>query len=441
MLLPFGRAYPVDPVHPFAVRKLIAAARAGMVVVFPEGRLTVTGRPMKIYDGAAFIAAKAGAPIVPVRIDGLEPTVFSRVSGAQVRRRWFPRVKVTILPPLPPGDALAARLRATMRDLPFATFNIERTVIAALTDAARRHGGRRYIIADQSGRSERHRALITRAARLGARLAPLGAIGKAVGVMLPNDCDTVAVILGLMAAGRVPAMVDCSRDPESVLSWCRAANITTIVTSAACLEDPRLAGLTASVAHVAGIVLAKELQDAEHDASAASPTGTTRLGDPALILHGSDDRGVVHTHRDLLSHAAHILAHVDLTRTDRVFTALPLSHRSGFMAGVLVPLLSGARSMLYAGSRYPGLVADALYNANATVLFDSVANLADYARAANSFDFRSLRYVFACDGPVEPDLQRAFHDKFGLRVLPCPGCLEPAVPVAPSIPIRAAQAA
>lgn len=456
VVLRFGRAHPVDPVHPFAVRKLIAAARSGeTVVVFPEGRLTVTGRPMKIYDGAAFIAAKAGVPLIPVRIDGIEPSPFSRVSGAQVRRRWFPRVKVTIFPALRPGDpwldgrachhALAARLRGVMLDLPFATFNIERTIIEATTASARAHGGRRCIIADQSGRSERHRALLARAAKLGARLAPLSAPGKAVGVLLPNDCDAVAAVLGLIAAGRVPAMIDCGRDPEPVLLWCRATDMNTVVTSRACLQDRTLAGLVASLAHIVRIVLIEELDRVDFALGATGPhkllVDLVRPGDSALILHGSHDRVVVFSHRDLLSRAARILAHVDLTRTDRIFSALPLSHPMGFMAGALLPLLCGARSMLYAGSSHPGLVADALYNSNATVLFDTVANLAGYARTANPLDFRSLRYVFACDGPIAPELQQAFHEKFGLRILPCPGRPEAEELMTQSLPIRDAQAA
>src|SRR5262245_40786238 len=94
-------AMPLDPMKPMAVRTLIDAVKAGnALIIFPEGRITVTGSLMKVYDGAAMIADKSNAEIVPVRIEGLEQTPFSRLSKGQVRRKWFPKVKVTVLEPV-----------------------------------------------------------------------------------------------------------------------------------------------------------------------------------------------------------------------------------------------------------------------------------------------------------------------------------------------------
>ena len=78
--LPFVRTMALDPLKPMALRTIINAVRDGnMLVIFPEGRITVTGSLMKIYDGAAMIADKSDAMVVPVRIDGPERTIFSRL--------------------------------------------------------------------------------------------------------------------------------------------------------------------------------------------------------------------------------------------------------------------------------------------------------------------------------------------------------------------------
>ncbi|MFN3351666.1 MFS transporter, partial [Pseudorhodoplanes sp.] len=67
------RALPIDPLKPMATRTLIQAVASGeTLIIFPEGRITVTGSLMKVYDGAGMIADKSDAVIVPIRIEGLE---------------------------------------------------------------------------------------------------------------------------------------------------------------------------------------------------------------------------------------------------------------------------------------------------------------------------------------------------------------------------------
>ena len=91
-LLAGADIFPMDPTRPMATKSLVKALREGrQCVIFPEGRLNVTGGAlMKIYDGPALIADKGEAMVLPVRIDGVEFTPFSRLasrSGGRLRRR------------------------------------------------------------------------------------------------------------------------------------------------------------------------------------------------------------------------------------------------------------------------------------------------------------------------------------------------------------------
>ncbi len=82
---------PIDPANAMALRSLVDMMRRGRrVVIFPEGRITVTGGLMKIYEGPAAVAQMARGHVIPVRIDGAHLTPFSRLAG-KLPTVLFPR--------------------------------------------------------------------------------------------------------------------------------------------------------------------------------------------------------------------------------------------------------------------------------------------------------------------------------------------------------------
>src|SRR4029077_18966028 len=166
------RAMPLDPTKPMATRTLINAVKGGEpLIIFPEGRITVTGSLMKVYDGAGLIADKSGAMVVPIRIKGFDATYFSRVARYQVRRRLFPKVRVTILPsvkfavdPALRGkhrrQAAGAALYQIMSELVFRTTSTDRTVVQAVIAAANAYGRGRIAVEDPLAGALSYRKLL-----------------------------------------------------------------------------------------------------------------------------------------------------------------------------------------------------------------------------------------------------------------------------------------
>ncbi len=142
--LKLAQFYTIDPTRPLGMRHLIQAVKDGTsLVIFPEGRLTVTGGLMKVYDGTAMIADKADAPVIPVRIDGLERSHFGYLSKYQTKKAWFPKITVTILPPVrlkidqalrgkARRQAAGAALQDIMTDSAVLTTPIDQTLFEAL---------------------------------------------------------------------------------------------------------------------------------------------------------------------------------------------------------------------------------------------------------------------------------------------------------------------
>src|SRR5262245_34410641 len=139
-------AMPVDPTNPLSIRSMIRAVERGSAcIIFPEGRITTTGALMKVYEGPAVIAERTNASLVPVRIEGVEFTPFSRLGG-KVRRRLFPTIRLRVLPPrqLTTPDGLTGRARraALRRALAdemvtsmFTTARVDTTLFDALLEA------------------------------------------------------------------------------------------------------------------------------------------------------------------------------------------------------------------------------------------------------------------------------------------------------------------
>jgi acyl-[acyl-carrier-protein]-phospholipid O-acyltransferase/long-chain-fatty-acid--[acyl-carrier-protein] ligase len=457
-VLKLVRAMPLDPARPLATRTLIHLVRSGeSLVIFPEGRITVTGQLMKVYDGAALIAEKSGAKIVPVRIDGLEATIFSRLDRTQVRRRWFPKVTVTVLEPvrLVVDDALKGKARRhaagavlyqIMSDLIFRTTPIDRTIVEAVVEAARIQGRRRVAVEDPVAGRLGYRKLLVAARVIGGKLMPYAGNGDAIGIMLPNANGTAVTLLGAMSAGRVPAMINFTAGAANIRAACTAAEVRTIVTSRAFVEKARLDRLVAAVAETVRFVY---LEDLRRTVSLADRLRGLLSWRRPLVPAGPDDRaailftsgsegmpkGVVLSHKNMLCNAAQASARIDFGRTDTVFNALPVFHAFGLTVGLLLPLISGVRVFLYPSPLHYRIVPELVYGVNATILFGTDTFLSGYAGAAHPYDFRSVRYVLAGAEPVKEATRRLWAEKFGLRILEGYGVTETAPALALNTPM------
>ena len=452
------RALPLDPLKPMAVRSLIDAVKAGdALIIFPEGRITVTGSLMKVYDGAAMIADKSNAEIVPVRIEGLEQTPFGRLSREQVRRRWFPKVRVTILEPVrltvdpdlkgrKRRQAAGAALYGIMSDLVFRTTSTDYTVPEAVIRAADMYGRRRVAIEDPVSGPLTYKRLLTAAAVLGAKLMPLAGQGRALGVMLPNANGAVVTILGLMSAGRMPAMINFTAGAANILAACKAAQIDTILSSRVFIEKGKLAKLVAAIESEVAIIYLEDiragitLRDKIRGLlNAEKPLVSRKPDDWAAILFTSGSeglpKGVVLSHRNMLTNTAQAAARIDFGREDKVFNVLPIFHSFGLTIGVVLPLVSGVRTYLYPSPLHYRTVAELIYAVNATILFGTDTFLNGYARVAHPYDFRSLRYILAGAEPVKEATRRTYMEKFGLRILEGYGVTETAPALALNTPM------
>jgi acyl-[acyl-carrier-protein]-phospholipid O-acyltransferase/long-chain-fatty-acid--[acyl-carrier-protein] ligase len=450
------RSFPVDPANPFSTKSMIRAVREGdTLVVFPEGRITTTGALMKVYEGAGMVADRAEALVVPVRIDGLQFTPLSRMPR-DIRRRWFPRLSLTVMAPLRldvPAEIMGrARrrrvgtlLQGVMENSAFATAATSRTLFAALLDAKARFGARTEIAEDIDRAPLTYRRLTLGAVVLGRRLTKLAPPGGRVGVMLPNANGALATFFALQAFDRVPAMLNFSAGADAMLSACTAACVDTVLTSRAFVARAKLEGMVERMGRQVRFVWLDDIK-AEIglgaklrglvDARLARflPGARAQADAPAVVLFTSGSegtpKGVVLGHRNILANIAQVASVVDFNQADRVFNAMPMFHSFGLTGGTLLPLLSGVRVFFYPSPLHYRIVPELIYETNSTICFGTDTFLTGWARFAHPYDFHAIRYIFAGAERVRDETRRLYAERFGVRVLEGYGATETAPVIA-----------
>lgn len=453
--------FPLDPTNPYSIKSLIKEVENGKhCVIFPEGRLTETGALMKVYEGPGMIADKAGAVILPVRLDGVQHTPFARLKG-KVPLRNFPKVVITILPPrtfevAPEIKGRARRAAAglqlykLMEEMMFLTGDREQTLFEALIKAGHVNGPDAKIVEDAQFKPLRFKQLMRASLVLGRKFAAQSAQGENIGLLLPNSVGAVVSFFALQAYGRVPAMLNFSAGKQAVTSACQTAQIKTVMTSRRFIELGRLQELIDGIEQVAKVVYLEDIK-AQIGLSdklfglSASPEKIHRClkvipEQPAVILFTSGSegqpKGVVLSHKNLMTNIVQLSSRVDFNNQDIVFNCLPMFHSFGLTGGTLLPVLSGVKTFLYPSPLHYRIVPELIYASNATIMFGTDTFLSGYARMANPYDFYRMRYIFAGAEKVKPETRQTYMNRFGVRIFEGYGATETSPVIAVNAPMH-----
>src|SRR4051812_7796143 len=92
------RTFPVDVNSPYAVKRMAEyLQKGGRLVLFPEGRLSMTGSLMKLFDGTGFLIHKTRPKVITAYLRGVEYLPLCRHPGL---KKLFPRLSVHFSEPV-----------------------------------------------------------------------------------------------------------------------------------------------------------------------------------------------------------------------------------------------------------------------------------------------------------------------------------------------------
>jgi acyl-[acyl-carrier-protein]-phospholipid O-acyltransferase/long-chain-fatty-acid--[acyl-carrier-protein] ligase len=449
----------VDPSSPMAMKKVIKLLESGQpVVIFPEGRITLTGSLMKVYDGPGFVAAKTGAMVLPVRIEGAAHSYFSRLKPAHPKK-LFPKVNISILQvrqiAMPKAsDARTRRkqagdaMRREMQNMLFSSTQIN-TLFEAFLDAVTHYGRGTMLVEDMRQQEESYGELLKKSLALGKLATKISQPNENVGVLMPNVTNTICLIFGLSAFGRVPAMLNYTAGSAGIQNACTAACITTIISAKEFIKVANLEQTVDGLQHVK-IVYLEDLRTRFSWLDKLwlmgfalwlprLATQKSNPNDPAVVLFTSGSegkpKGVVHSHSTILANIAQIKSIIDFSMQDKFMMVLPLFHAFGFTCGAIMPLVAGSRLFVYPSPLHYRVIPEVIYDRGCTVLFGTSTFLGNYAKFANPYDFYKLRYVVAGAEKLNEEVRNVYVDKFGIRILEGYGATECAPVLAVNTPM------
>jgi acyl-[acyl-carrier-protein]-phospholipid O-acyltransferase/long-chain-fatty-acid--[acyl-carrier-protein] ligase len=270
-------------------------------------------------------------------------------------------------------------------------------------------------------------------------------------------------VLSLWRIGKVPAILNFSTGTPTMLICSQLAGLKRIITSRAFLERARLKVDALTEAGIQFVYLEdiraqitggekfssllrmtfnpNSFRRPANSSAGANPESTINNSQSAVVLFTSGSegvpKGVALSHVSLLANMRQMLAVTDIKDDDRMFNCLPLFHSFGLTVGTLLPLMRGLYTFIYPSPLHYRMIPAAFYETDCTIFLSTNTFLNGYARKANPYDFRSMRYLFAAAEKLQETTFATWSQKFGVRVLEgygateCSPCLSVNTPLAP----------
>jgi acyl-[acyl-carrier-protein]-phospholipid O-acyltransferase/long-chain-fatty-acid--[acyl-carrier-protein] ligase len=448
------------PISPKKARAAIdtavnALAKGEVVCLFPEGALTRTATLQKLNRGYELIARKAHVPVMPIWLENVWGSVFSYYGGQffwKIPRVVPLRVWIYFGEPMADKDATPEAVRRSLYDLSENAFQ-SRPELTSHVGCESIRGLRKKFFTTVLTDAFANRTL-TGGRLLAVSLALAFWLKKnvperRVGIVLPPGAGATIANLGVILAGKIPVNLNFSTGRASNESAMARSGVQRLITAPALVEQIKDFPWLENRIDIAALLKSFSPSTLKQlwlmALLSPVPILRRRLGLPKkgdreeaalLFTSGSagDPKGVIMTHRNILSNTAQIGAVLGRIKLDSILGCLPVFHSFGFTVTFWWPLLGGPRVVTYPSPLDAVKLIETIERYKLELLITTPTFLRAFLRKAKPEQLASLKMVVTGAEKLPLDLLNDFEAKFGLKVSEGYGMTEASPVVAVNLP-------
>lgn len=461
LLHPFMKAMHAIPVSATGGLKVILRAlrdagnfldAGDLVCIFAEGQVTRTGVMLPFRRGLEKIVRGRTAPIIPVNLDRVWGSIYSRSGGRFLTKlpETYPYpITVTFGEPLP-SDTSAHQIRIAVQELATQAWEQRKAETRPLHHYfIRRMRTRiwRTAFADSSGKSlSRFKSLVS-AIAMARKFSPILNEQQYVGVLTPPTIGGALTNIAISMAGRVSVNLNFTAGKSGMTSALKQSGISTIITSRefiekASIELPEQVNLVyledvvasiGAVTRLGAMIAALTLPIGWLESYCGAIQHPT-IDSTATVIFSSgstgEPKGVMLSHYNVASNVEAVGQVMVVNDQDRLLGILPLFHSFGYMS-LWYAIRFGMSIVFHPNPLDAAKIGEVVEHQSVTFLIATPTFLQIYMRRCSPGQFGSLRIVFTGAEKLTERLAISFEEKFGIRPIEGYGATEcaPAITV------------
>ena len=292
---------------------------------------------------------------------------------------------------------------------------------------------------DSTGASLTYGEAFLRASALARGLSRTIGAAKFVGVMIPPTVPGAIANLALSLLGKVPVNLNYTASATLVDSSIEQCGITHVVTSRKVLDKFK-------ITPKAELVLLEELAgkvsmlDKAFAATAAKLAPSAALGlllpglkgnqldETATVIFTSgstgDPKGVVLSHRNVLSNIHQFKQQVALTDDEVILGVLPFFHSFGFTVTIWGVLSLGFRGAYHFSPLDARVVGNMCWEHKATIILCTPTFFQGYLKRCDRSQFPAMKLPILGAEKLKPEVAQQIRDCLGIEPMEGYGCTE-----------------